>query len=156
MSEYYIAEINIARMLGPIDSDIMHGFTSRIEEINTLAENSEGFVWRLIDSALEDEHYEHFPEDNMLIFTFSMWESIDDLHNFVYRSEHGTLFKQRNSWFSKIDRHHMVLWYVPKGTIPTIDQAKAKLAHLDEHGETAHAFTFVKRFSVDDYLAESR
>ncbi|NBW03216.1 MAG: DUF3291 domain-containing protein, partial [Cytophagia bacterium] len=30
-----------------MDSDLMQGFVSRLDEINTLAESAEGFIWRL-------------------------------------------------------------------------------------------------------------
>lgn len=152
MTEYHIAEINIARMIAPIDSDVMSGFTNRIDEINALAESSDGFVWRLSDSVQVDSYDNHFPDDNMIIVTMSVWESLEALHNYVYRSEHGQMFKQRKSWFSKMDSHHMVLWYIPSGEIPTVDEAKAKLAYLDQHGTTPNAFTFTKRFSVEEWL----
>lgn len=47
MSEYHLAQINIARMLAPIEDAIMADFVAQLPPINTLAEESPGFVWRL-------------------------------------------------------------------------------------------------------------
>lgn len=42
-----IAQLNIAQPLAPIDSPDLKDFADNIERINTLAEASEGFIWRL-------------------------------------------------------------------------------------------------------------
>ena len=47
MPKYHIAQVNIGRIRGPLDSATMHGFMSRLDEINALADHSPGFVWRL-------------------------------------------------------------------------------------------------------------
>src|SRR2546430_16165824 len=47
MATLHLAQINIGRMRAPLDSQVMFGFMSRLDEINALAERSDGFVWRL-------------------------------------------------------------------------------------------------------------
>ena len=48
MSEYQIAEINVARMKGiNINDPIMKEFVDNLDKVNALAESSPGFVWRL-------------------------------------------------------------------------------------------------------------
>ena len=44
---YHLAQMNIGRLLAPIDDPLLAGFVARLDEINTLAERSPGFVWRL-------------------------------------------------------------------------------------------------------------
>ena len=47
MIAHHLAQINIARMLAPIDHAVMADFVAQLLPINALAEQSPGFVWRL-------------------------------------------------------------------------------------------------------------
>ncbi len=47
------------------------------------------------------------------------------------------------------------LWWVPAGYIPGIDEAKQRLAHLEEHGSTQFAFTFKTPFPPDEQYLEA-
>jgi hypothetical protein len=42
---------------------------------------------------------------------------------------------------------YAVLWCVPAGHIPSVEEADERLDHLRAHGATEHAFTFKKRFA---------
>ena len=35
---------------------------------------------------------------------------------------------------------HFVMWWVPEGHRPTLDEALARLDHLQKNGESDHAF----------------
>lgn len=150
---YHLAQANIGRMLAPIDSEIMSGFANRLDEINALAEASPGFIWRLQTEEGDATALRVF-DDDMLIINMSVWESIDALHQYVYYSDHAELFRQRTHWFEKMDTMHMVLWWIPAGHIPTTDEMKAKLDHINAHGPTPRAFTFKQRFSIEEMLTQ--
>ena len=152
MADYHLAQLNIARMLGPIDSPVMGGFVARLDEINALADGYEGFVWRLQTEDGDATAIRVF-DDDMLIVNMSVWESVEALANFTYKSIHVELIRQRHEWFSKLDQMYMVMWWIPAGTLPTIEEAKAKLEYLNEHGPTPLAFTFAKRFTIEDLIA---
>ncbi len=47
MSKYNLAQINIARMLAPIEGPVMVDFVNNLDRINALAEKRKGFKWRL-------------------------------------------------------------------------------------------------------------
>jgi hypothetical protein len=49
---------------------------------------------------------------------------------------------------------YMVLWWIPAGAIPTVDEAKERLEHLRVNGPTLYAFTFKARFPSPDADAE--
>ena len=49
--EFHLAQVNIGKILAPIDSPVMAEFVANLDRINALAENSEGFVWRLKDDS---------------------------------------------------------------------------------------------------------
>ncbi|MEL7434340.1 MAG: DUF3291 domain-containing protein [Chloroflexota bacterium] len=146
MTDYHLAQLNIARMLAPIDSDTMSGFVARLDEINALAESTDGFIWRLTTPAGNATALRPF-DDDMLIVNMSVWESINALHAYTYKSTHVELIRDRKSWFSLMETPHMVLWWIP---VATVEEAKQKLDHLNEHGATSQAFTFSKRFSPED------
>ena len=41
---FYLAQVNIARMLAPLDSPIMLDFVTALDPINALAESAPGFI----------------------------------------------------------------------------------------------------------------
>lgn len=153
MSEvkYHLAQINIARMLAPIDSEIMSGFVARLDEINALADVSPGFVWRLQTEDGDATALRPY-EDERIIVNMSVWESIDALFDYVYKSTHVELLKSRKEWFEHM-KIYMCMWWIPAGTIPTTEEAKQRLDYLEQYDVTPYAFTFKQRFSVDEMLA---
>jgi len=42
--KYHIAQANIALAKAEMDSQVMHGFVSRLDEVNKIADNAEGFI----------------------------------------------------------------------------------------------------------------
>jgi hypothetical protein len=86
-----------------------------------------------------------------LIVNMSVWETIDDLAAFVYRSGHVEVMRRRREWFERTPLY-MVLWWVPAGQLPTVDEAEERLAHLRRHGPTPFAFTFKVCFAAPDEL----
>ncbi len=149
--KYELAQINIGRILGPIDGPIMAEFVANLDRINALADGSKGFIWRLKDESNSATSISPF-EDDYIIVNMSVWSSLDDLFEFTYQSAHVEIFKRRKEWFSKMTDMHMAFWYIPEGSIPTVEEAKERLAYLNKHGETPYAFTFKGRFSAEEAI----
>jgi hypothetical protein len=145
---FHLAQVNIGRVRGPMDSEIMYGFASRLAEINALADNAPGFVWRL-QSDSGDATSIHVYDDEMLLINMSVWENVEALFEYTYRSDHVQLLRGRAEWFERLESHHMAMWWIPAGHIPTPQEAKARLEHLDAHGPTPYAFTFKQRFAAE-------
>lgn len=141
MPGLHLAQINIARMKAPLDTPQMAGFVARLEEINALADRSEGFVWRLQTPEGDATYLRPFDDDRILV-NMSVWESVEALKNYVYRTAHAELLRDRRQWFDHFAGVYMALWWIPAGHTPDIDEAKARLAHLEAHGPTEVAFTF--------------
>jgi hypothetical protein len=141
----HIAQVNIARMHAPLDDPVMAGFVARLAEINALADRSPGFVWRL-QTEEGDATYLRPYDDDRILFNLSVWETIDHLKEYVYKTAHGEVMRRRRQWFEKFDRMYMSLWWVEAGHMPSVAEAKQRLQHLQEHGETPHAFTFRQTF----------
>lgn len=152
MPTYHLAQINIAQMVDTLESETMSGFVARLDEINALADDALGFVWRLQTEDGDATALRVF-DDNMLLVNMSVWENLDALREYVYKTAHVELIKMRKQWFEKLGTPHMALWYVPAGTIPTVEEAVAKLDYLEEHGPTPQAFTFARPYNVDAWLA---
>lgn len=147
---FQLAQVNIARIKAPSFEDpAMSGFVTRVPEINALADASPGFVWRLAQG--EDGVYLRPYDDERLLFNLSVWESLEHLRAFVYRSTHAQLFRQRDSWFEDLRQAHLALWWVPAGHRPGVDEANARLNHLRTHGPTPYAFTPGRPFAAGDH-----
>jgi len=142
---YHLAQVNIARALAPLDSPVMAGFVARIAEINALAEASPGFVWRFQDDTGNALYVRPYADERIL-FNLSVWQSPDHLKAYVYQSKHIELMRQKQQWFEHSDEAILALWWISAGSLPTVDDAKARLAHLRQHGPTAHAFGFRQVF----------
>jgi hypothetical protein len=149
--EYHLAQVNIARMLQPLDHPVMADFVNNLDRINALAEQSEGFVWRLVEDGNSATAL-HVFDDRFLIINMSVWSSIEALFNFTYKTAHTEVFRRRKEWFSKLGRMHMVCWYIRSHSVPGVEEAKLRLAYLDTHGETPYAFTFKSQYGVRDLL----
>jgi hypothetical protein len=149
MTTMELAQLNIARAVAPLDDPRMDGFVGRLEEINGLAERTPGFVWRLTDKLGADATGIRAYADPLIIVNLTVWTGIDELHAFAYRSPHVEMLRARRDWFVPFEGPSLVLWWVPVGVRPTIEEAVARLTHLSEHGPTEHAFTLKARFGPD-------
>lgn len=145
---FHLAQVNIARARAPLDSPVMADFVHALDEINRLAEASPGFVWRFQTAAGHAIEFQPF-EDPLIIFNMSVWDSVDSLKAYVYKAGHGKYFARRQEWFEQLVLPHMALWWIPAGTIPTVDDAKAALRNM-EYGPSVAGFDFRNPFPMPD------
>ena len=145
MPEFQIAQINIARMLAPIDSQIMSDFVAQLPPINELAEASPGFVWRLQSEGGDATSIKVY-DDDMVIINLTVWESVEALRQYVYKSAHSGVMRDRRRWFEKFDGSYYALWWVPAGHLPSPEEGKQRLEHLRKHGDSEYAFSFKNLF----------
>lgn len=136
----HLAQFNIARMRWPLTDPRMAGFSDRLDELNHLADRSPGFVWRLADE--DDVATSIRPYDEMTLINLSVWESVEALKAFTYRSDHGDPFRRRREWFEPMDEPHLVMWWVVAGHEPTLEEGMDRLAVLVDRGPSEQAFTF--------------
>ena len=148
MIEHHLAQINIARLLAPIDDPMLAEFVANLAPINALADDSPGFVWRFQTAAGNATAVRPY-DDDFIIINFSVWESLDALQTFVYKSAHAEIMRKRRQWFEKMSDLYLALWWVPAGHLPGWEEAKARLDHLQCNGDSAYAFTFRRLFSPD-------
>jgi hypothetical protein len=150
MPRFHLAQVNIGRLRAPIDDPMIEGFRSQLDPINALADRSPGFVWRLQTEAGNATAIRPFPDDDRMAINMSVWESLEALQQYVYKSAHVGPLRDRKQWFEPIDGPVLALWWIPAEHIPTIEEAKQRLQHLKEHGPSPAAFTFRKPFPAPD------
>ena len=85
-------------------------------------------------------------EDELILFNMSVWESIEALEEYAYRSAHVEAVRARGNWFEPMRRPTMILWWIPAGHIPSVEEARERFSMLWQHGPTSEAFTFSSRF----------
>ncbi|WP_300529767.1 DUF3291 domain-containing protein [Maricaulis sp.] len=140
----HLAQYNVAKMRGAGDDPVMDDFSAAVPGIHKLAQRSPGFV-RLID----DGGYKPWGDEQVLP-NLTVWESLEALKTFTYRTAHGEIFSKRDKWFVPLGRPHNVLWWFEDdGTGPDFEDATRRLDHLNEHGPTAQAFSFGVPFDAD-------
>ena len=149
MPSYHVAQCNIGRVRAPLDAPQLAGFVAALEPVNRMADEAPGFVWRLQTEAGDATAIRAF-EDDMLLLNMSVWESIEALAEFTYRTPHRDVMRRRREWFERLADAYLVLWWVPAGTLPTVVEARARLEALRRDGPTPQAFTFHSPFPPPD------
>jgi hypothetical protein len=147
----HLAQLNVGRLRAPIDDPMIDDFRNNLARVNALAERSPGYVWRLQDEHGDATGIKPFG-DELEIINLTVWESIEALADFTYRSGHVELLRRRREFFEAQARPVVCMWWIPEGTVPSVEDAVARLEHLRARGPSPRAFTFRHRFdpgSVD-------
>jgi hypothetical protein len=145
MTGHHLAQLNIALLTEPLESPRLAGFVAALDEINALADAAPGFVWRLQTEDGDATAVRVF-DDDRLIVNMSVWESVEALADYTYRSDHVRILRRRKEWFESLKEAYQVQWWVPAGELPTVAEAERRLVHLRKHGPSEHAFTFRNAF----------
>jgi len=148
----HLAQLNIAQAKYPLDAPEIKDFIDNLDPVNALAEQSEGFIWRLKDEAGDATGIQAFSDPNIIV-NMSTWQSVDSLKDFMFRTHHKDFLRRKKEWFHKLPEDSYALWWIPIGYTPTVEEAIARLTHLRNHGESAYAFSFKSDYSPADVLA---
>jgi len=142
---HHLAQINIARLVAPLDDPRIAEFVALLEPINALADEASGFVWRLKSESgnATDIAYN---DDPFVIVNMSVWESLDALRTYAYKSDHAKVFRDRAKWFEKMEKPSYCLWWIPLGHIPSVAEGRERLEHYQKNGATPHSFWFSQHF----------
>jgi len=147
---WHLAQINIGRLNHPVDDPRVAEFMDNLDLINALGEASPGFVWRLKDDSGNATAIRGF-EDPTILPNLTVWESIESLKEYVFKTDHATFLRKRREWFAPMDDLPVLtMWWVPAGHIPTLDEARERVEHLAANGPTSHAFSFRPTFDPPD------
>jgi uncharacterized protein DUF3291 len=144
---FHLAQINIGRLIAPIDEPRIAGFVSQLDPVNAIADAVAGFVWRLQSSSGNATDIV-YSDDPFVLVNMSVWESVESLRDFVYASKHIDVFRDRAKWFEKMDQPHYCLWWIPAGHIPSVAEGRERLEHYQQNGPTPFSFWFSKLYPV--------
>jgi heme-degrading monooxygenase HmoA len=148
MSSHHLAQINIGRLIAPLDDPRIADFVAQLAPVNALADRAPGFVWRLKSDAGNATDIP-YSEDPFVIVNMSVWESVEALKAFTYDGEHRQVFRDRGKWFEKMRAPQYCLWWVPAGHVPTVAEGRERLEHYQKHGSTPYSFWFQKPFPAE-------
>ena len=143
-----LAQVNVARLRGPLDSPEMSGLRNGLSDVFWLAEKDPGFVWR------------HPPGDDgplilreldglEVVVTLSVWTDFAALQRYVYRTAHGLFMQRRQRWFEPVGGFTTAMWWVPEDERPSVDEGLARLRLLRELGPSPQAFSLRRQFDPD-------
>ncbi len=125
----------------------MAAFVRALADVNWLADQSPGFVWR------------HRPDDGPVtmatlpgvgevVLTLSVWDDFESLRQYVYRTAHGLFMQRRTRWFEPVGGFTTALWWVPGGYQPSVQEGLDQLARLRSEGPTPRAFSLRRQFEA--------
>ena len=143
----HLAQFNVARLRAPMDDPLIDDFRTSLDRINVLAESSPGFVWRLQDDSGNATGIKPFG-DELEIVNLSVWQTIEALADFTYRSGHVELLRRRRDFFEPPNQPILCLWWIREGSTPSVEDAITRLELLRANGPTPAAFTFRRRFDA--------
>ena len=134
---HHLAQLNLSWARAPLHGRVMAGFVARTPAVDAAGRQAPGFCWR------------HPPgEDDGLVFgdprivpNLSTWADLEALEAFVQGPVHGAVLRLGSRWFLPPGPTAQVLWWVPAGHHPTLQEARDRRDHLDRHGPTDVAFT---------------
>jgi len=145
VTQWHLAQLNVGTALYPLDDPRIAEFMNALDEVNALAELSPGFVWRLKTDQGNATDIK-VTDDPQFIINMSVWRDVEALFDFVYKSDHRLVMAKRRQWFGPPVSLYLVLWWIEAGAVPAVEEALARLRHLEEHGPTPHAFGFRQKF----------
>ena len=144
MADFELAQLNIAWLAAPLESPALTDFVENLNRINELAERTPGYVWRLQSEDGDATAFRPFGEEHLVNLT--VWQDVESLHAYVYRTAHAAIMSRRKEWFERMREAYNVLWWVPAGHRPTVEEARSRLDKLRAEGASAEAFTFKQPF----------
>ena len=149
--DYVVAQVNIGRLVAPLDSPQLADFVAMLDPVNAVADTAPGFVWRLQtedgnSTALRAFEDDAEGADGGILLNMSVWETVEDLAAFAYGEAHRVVLRRRREWFEQLKDAYMAVWWIPRGHIPTIQEAEERVKHLRAHGPTPRAFTLKVHF----------
>jgi hypothetical protein len=141
---FHFAELNIARLLHPLDAAQNEEFVAVLDAVNAIAEVSPGFVWRLKADDGRSASYVEVFDDPQVIVNLTLWTDPESLRHFTYRSGHGAYFRRRQEWFEPSQQPDMVCWWIAPGELPDVRDAVDRLERLRRDGPSDDGFPFTE------------
>lgn len=147
----HLAELNVGRLIAETDDPRVAEFMNALDQINGLGKRMPGFVWMIEGSGEPNTGNTDtkIAGDPRYVANLTVWENVETLENFVFNTLHKRFYERRHEWFEVMGEMHFVMWWVPEGHHPSLEEALARLEYLKTHGDSDHAFGW-------SYLAQAK
>ena len=128
----HLAQLNVGRLVAETDDPRVAEFMAALDRVNGLGKRMPGFVWMMEGSGEPGTGNTEtkIGGDPRFVANLTVWESVEALEHFVWNTVHRQFYERRREWFEVLGERHFVMWWVPEGHRPTLDEALARLAHL--------------------------
>ncbi|MER2508688.1 MAG: DUF3291 domain-containing protein [Amaricoccus sp.] len=138
----HLAQLNIGRLVAATDDPRLAEFMAALDRVNDLGRRMPGFVWMMEGSGTPGTGNSgtEVPGDPRMSVNMTVWESVETLEAFVWNTLHQRFYERRAEWFESSGEMHFVMWWVPEGHVPTLDEGLGRLARLRAHGNSDEAF----------------
>ncbi len=114
MSGHRLAQVNVSRLLAPLDDPRLAPFVEALEPVNARADAAPGFVWRLQGEGGDATSIRAFPDPNVIV-NLSVWESIEALEAFTFGDPaHRAVLRGRRAWFERHAEADTALWWIAR------------------------------------------
>ncbi|WP_417723711.1 DUF3291 domain-containing protein [Salipiger sp.] len=139
---HHLAELNVGRLLAPTDDPRVAEFMGALDRINGLGKRMPGFVWMMEGSGEPGTGNTEakIGGDPQFVSNLTVWEDVTSLETFVWKTVHKQFYDRRAEWFEVLGEMHFVMWWVPAGHRPTLDEALERLDLLRSAGASERAF----------------
>src|SRR5436305_14753296 len=149
----HLAELNIARLKHPLDDPRVAEFVNNLDRVNGIADKMPGFVWRMKDEGGNATAI-RIVDDPQVIANLTVWESVQALEIFVFRTVHSHFYKRRAEWFEVMDRPAVVMWWVEPGHLPSLEEAAARLKDVTDNGPSERAFSWAQLIDIERWRTQ--
>ncbi|MEQ9437073.1 DUF3291 domain-containing protein [Hyphomonas sp.] len=138
----HLAELNVGRLVAPTDDLRVREFMDNLDLINGLGKQMPGFVWMMEGSGEPGKGNTdaRIGGDPQFVANLTVWEDVESLERFVWGTVHRQFYDRRETWFEIMRDMHFVMWRVPEGHQPTLEEALDRLARRQRDGDTDDAF----------------
>jgi len=139
---YHLAELIIGRLLAPTNDPRVAEFMGALDRVNGLGKRMPGFVWMMEGSGQPGtgNTAAKLDGDPQFVSNLTVWENVATLENFAWNTGYRAFYERRQEWFEVLGKMHFVMWWVPVGHEPTLDEASARLAQKQTTGDSDQAF----------------
>ena len=139
---HHLAQLNVGRLVAPTDDPRVAEFMGALDRINGLGKRIPGFVWMMEGSGEPGTGNTEnaIGGDPQFVANLTVWEDAESLETFVWKTVHKQFHDRRHEWFQMLAERYLVMWWIPAGHRPSLDEALERLERLRAHGDTSEAF----------------
>lgn len=134
-----LASFNVGRLRHSPTDPRLADFVDNLEMVNSIADRTEGFVWRR-PPADDSELCSRAFGTPLVLLNLTVWKNAEALEKYVWLTIHKRFYARRAEWFATMEGPHHVMWWVAAGHIPSAEEAVEKLRELRERGPSEAAF----------------